>query len=381
MPQKNNTAILLLAAVAVGAVGYILGTGSRGVTSPVVKDPSLELAAGPSTAGSPPVREETEFTSIKKGAELVANGIGSPSTGSQSDEDIRKAFLDASEKRGDGEGGTRPKVGSGDEGAGGIEEDTAISDGEIADLGKRLEALEQAFAVDGRRNRGRGAAGTVEADQGELASLKETVSNLYDIVGGLPSMDTLETKIAAVDGAIEEMNSTMAKLLEIGKKLEDADAEGGKPREEIRQLRAEIKAEMDKTVESGKAVVAEVDGLKSAIDKNLERISKAEEGISSIGEEVARLTEAGKVDGARLGELATRISAVEAADKGGQAKLDGMSERLGVMDRNLRSVVEGYRKVYENAAKTEKRFVAIEAFLGNAEERLGAIEANFRPGQ
>jgi chromosome segregation ATPase len=186
-----------------------------------------------------------------------------------------------------------------------------------------------------------------------VAEIRDQVSNLYDIVGALPSIDTLETKIAAVDGAIEEMNATMEKLVELGERLQKI--EGGEAATERVEGRI---AKMEEALANSK----------SEFDKKVDEMKK----VSSDGLKAAE---------AQAESLAVKISGLSQQMEKQEDAAKKVSTQIGVLDRNLRSAVEGYTKVYEGAGRTEKRFLEIEAFLGNAESRLSAIEANFGPGQ
>lgn len=366
MPEKTlHIALLLATAVAVGTLGYLAGFKSAPELDrsfPSGHGGGETATASPEVAASGP---DDEAGVRVEDVPIVANGVGSIDREGVSSS-AREAFLEASEKRSTGAGGGR---GAG-VGADGFEEDSRTSDEDIAELAGRMEALEQAFAVDGRRNRGRGnGVGGEEIDE-----LKETVANLYDIVGGLPSLDTLETKVAAVDGAIEEMNATMERLVELGSRMEDLASGGGEQAGKTTEAVQRMQEELSKLAETSANTNQAVDALQSEVAKNSESAASTATAVTQITKQLSQAE-------ASVADIKAAVDGVKRSGEGESKRLDSLSAQLSVMDKNLRSAVEGYKKVYENAARTEKRFVAIEAFLGDIETRMGAVEANFGPAQ
>jgi chromosome segregation ATPase len=401
-----NIALGAAIAVAVGGAGYLLGTSNSTPTASSVG----EAARSQLPPAGEVVREEVATSSLVESPVILANGVGTIlEDKGAGDDETRRAFLEASERRASpkGKGGRSPLPQEDTA----FEEDSRTSDGDIAEISQRMEALEQAFALDSRRNRGRTSGGGGELK--EVEELKETVANLYDIVGGLPSLDTLETKVAAVDGAIEEMNATMEKLVDLGGKLEALQKGGGEEAGKIAASVKELQSEVAKLSEIAVGAGREVEGLRGETAKNSETLRKNGESMGSLAsqvsvveaslgemkttadaaaqdmeemkaaaEEAAKGTEETKAAVAKAREEAEASSAqVRAGAEGDRRRIDAMTSQLSVMDKNLRSAVEGYRKVYENAARNEKRFLEIEAFLGNIESRMGAVEANFGPAQ
>jgi len=376
MPQKTQIILFLATVISVGALSYILGThkpiGGGGVAQAREEVPGGQMGHSmqphPDEAGARAVqggKGDSAITEIRS-QPLVANGVGE-AVDNGADEDQRKmreAFLAASEHRGIKDGDKRGRDDRLGQDDGSFEETSDFSDGEIVEMAQRLEALEQAFAVDGKRNKSR--SGGVGDE--EISEIKDQVSNLYDIVGGLPSIDTLETKIAAVDGAIEEMNATMEKLVDLGGRLEKLESgeEGGaeKNENEIKELKA-AGAKISESVSRIETTTGQMSLDLGKKINELKEYTSAE--VKKSAETVGSLM-------ARLEELSGNIKQQEENSK-------KLGVQIGVLDKNLRSAVEGYRKVYEGAGRTERRFLEIETFLGNAEERLSAIEANFGPGQ
>ncbi len=355
MPEKAHIITLVAVAVAVGLGGYLVGS-SRGEGGQGARGPEV-------ISNAEPLIQET-ITAEVDDRILLTNGVGTGSldgaTSADLEAETRRQFLEASEKR------TERLVGKVEVKAdldrdSAMVEDTTISDLEMTEMARRLEALEQAFATDSRRNRGRTAGGGED-----LEEVREAITNLYDIVRGLPSLDTLETKIAAVDGSVEEMHATMEKLLEIGKKLEDH--EGPQQSAEFEKIQAELKQGLEVGVKTAEAVAR----MGEEMRVNSENDNKREKLLGELSKNVETL--AGKISG-----VESKIRGLESTLEGERSKMDALTSQISTMDRNLRTTVDGYRKIYENSARVEKRFVGIEAFLGDIEGRMGAVEANFRP--
>lgn len=362
MPEKTlHVALGLVAALAVAGIGYLAGFKSVPAGGGVEGGSTAGSVAEVAGASEPAAVASTRV----EDSPILANGVGSID-GDAGPADARRAFLAASEKR---SGGYAPPAGKGaDQGA--FEEDSRMSDGDIAELAGRLEALEQAFALDSKRSRNRGGGGGGE----DIDELKETVSNLYDIVGGLPSLDTLETKVAAVDGAIEEMNATMERLVELGSRMEalekGGDAEAAKALEAVQK----VQEELSNLARASKETMDSVNAMRGEVSNNSESAAGNAEMAARVGKQVADAEEA-------IGAVKAAVDGIVKEAGSDRRRLDSLSSQLSVMDKNLRSAVEGYKKVYENAARSEKRFLSIEAFLGDIETRMGAIEANFGPAQ
>lgn len=372
MPKRIMPIILIAAgSVVAGGVGYLAGfsnspvresgldADSRVIVSPGVKEAETSAAGGDSSS-----------IDQVKDAVFLANGVGNIEDAVDNNTDsARQAFLEASERRNLNLRESEKM----DEGGLSLEESSEPSDSDISDMVRRMEALEQAFALDSRRNRGRGGGESGE----DISELKETVSNLYDIVGGLPSLDTLETKITAVDGAIEEMNATMEKMVELGERMEKLQGGG--------EADAKAMAEAEAEIKEGKKELAKLADDTKAVTESLASLTASlEQGSKVDGDQKVALGELGK----RVGGMETsaeairlRVDATENLSRGDREKLGSLASQISVMDKNLRSTVEGYRKVYDNSARTEKRFLDIESFLGNIEARLGGVEANFGPAQ
>lgn len=379
MPKKTlYIALVVAGAVSVGTLGYLAGFKSSSAgTSPPPRQEGGSGEETPHRQGEEVFKQGTETTTQVEDSPIIANGVGNIS-GERGSSEARQAFLAASERRSPAEAG-----GEGRDATEPLEEDSLTSDGDIAELAGRLGAIEQAFALDNRRSRSR-----MGGDGGEgIAELKETVSNLYDIVGGLPSLDTLETKMAGVDGAIEEMNATMERLVELGNRMEALEKEKGgeekvaetarKAQEElvrVAETAQKVQDDLAQVTETAKGASEGVNALRSEVEKNTAGVTASTEGAARFERQVSSAEAA--VEAAKEAVAGVRKEA--GADRG---RLDSLSAQISVMDKNLRSVVEGYKKVYENAARTEKRFVSIEAFLGDIETRLGAVEANFGPAQ
>jgi len=383
MVQKTmNIALGTAVAGAVGVAGYLFGTSNSGSSG--------SAGGAADRAQLPPAgevaRQEVATSSRVESPAILANGVGTILEDEAfGDDEARKAFLEASERRTSPKGKTNGERSPLPREDTAFEEDSRTSDGDIAEIAQRMEALEQAFALDSRRNRGRGTGGGGD-DLKELEELKETVSNLYDIVGGLPSLDTLETKVAAVDGAIEEMNATMEKLVVLGGKLESLDKGSGEEAAKMASGVKELQEEVSKLSEIAAGAAREVKGLRDEAAKNSEVVRKNSESIGGLSSQVSlveaslgEMKAAGDAVAKDVAEAKAAVAKVKAEAEADRRRVDSMTSQLSVMDKNLRSAVEGYRKVYENSARNEKRFLEIEAFLGNIEGRMGVVEANFGP--
>jgi len=242
-----------------------------------------------------------------------------------------------------------------------------VADGETQDLSgieNRLIALEQAFSVEGRRNKNRAGGGSW-GNEDEIAGIKESLSNLYEIVEELPSIDTLQAKMQAVDVAIEEMNGTIEAINNVAKKIQNADIDVA--------LKASGEA-----VQAANDALGEVKKIGDAV-KGLETGADFKDSFSKFEAKMGEATQKVEEVGKKVEETEQNIATAKGDFAGLKTKQDGIIKNIALLDKNIQVLSSSYKMVYENALRVDGRLGKLEEGYEKLEKKVLLLESNLLP--
>lgn len=242
-----------------------------------------------------------------------------------------------------------------------------VADGETQDLNEienRLIALEQAFSVEGRRNKNR-PRGDGWGNEDEIAGIKESLSNLYEIVEELPSIDTLQAKMQAVDVAIEEMNGTIEAINSVAKKIQNADIDVA--------LKASGEA-----VQAANDALGEVKKIGDAV-KGLEKGDDFKDSFSKFETKMGEATQKVEEVGRKVEEAEQNIATAKGDFAGLKSKQDGIVKNIALLDKNIQVLSSSYKMVYENALRVDERLGKLEEGYEKLEKKVLLLESNLLP--
>jgi chromosome segregation ATPase len=234
---------------------------------------------------------------------------------------------------------------------------------DIFELEGRLVALEQAFSIDGRRNKGRSVSGWDEGE--ELNRINESLTNLYEIVESLPSIDTLQAKMTAVDTAIEEMNETIEAINAVAQKIQNSEIDvavkaSGEAVQAANEALVEVKR-ISETVE-GLADGEKFKDLLTKHDETAENLTKSSESLVSKTEEIEE-----------------NLRLIKEEIDGVKAKQDSAIKNIALLDKNIHVLSSSYRMVYENALRVDERLSKLEEERERVNKRVLLLENNLLP--
>jgi hypothetical protein len=234
---------------------------------------------------------------------------------------------------------------------------------DIFELEGRLVALEQAFSIDGRRNKGRSVSGWGEGE--ELNRINESLTNLYEIVESLPSIDTLQAKMTAVDTAIEEMNETIEAINAVAQKIQNSEIDvavkaSGEAVQAANEALVEVKR-ISETVE-GLADGEKFKDLLTKHDETAEKLTKSSESLVSKTEEIEE-----------------NLRLIKEEIDGVKAKQDSAIKNIALLDKNIHVLSSSYRMVYENALRVDERLLKLEEERERVNKRVLLLENNLLP--
>jgi chromosome segregation ATPase len=246
---------------------------------------------------------------------------------------------------------------------------------DIVEMNARLLALEQAFSIDSRRSKGRGA-GAIN-DSGEMDELRESLSNLYEIVQNLPSIDSLQVKIDAVDKAVEEMNSTIEMINAVAKKMETSEIDAAL------KASGDAAAAANEALTEAKKISEEQTGLSAKL-KEVATASGVYEALLVQFEEEkkARLLLTEQLDKQKAG---TDALAKQIADLGKDQsselipKIEAVNRNIAVIDKNVKVLSSSYKMVYDNALRVDDRLGRLEKDGDRVADRISLLEKNLLP--
>lgn len=255
--------------------------------------------------------------------------------------------------------------------------------GDFIEIERRLLALEQAFSVDGRRNKARGASMNWEAD-GEISRINESLSNLYQIVEQMPSIDTLQAKMEVVDGAIAEMNDTIEAINAVAKKIQGSEVDGAfKASGEAVQAANEALGEVKKISEAVDKLhqdLGDKDETVKIVKTEIEQKSKdLDETLEGQNAKIAEIFQ--KMDDfeKKVDEVTSTMSGVKGEVEAMRTKQDSVIKNIALLDKNIRVLSSSYKMVYDNALRVDGRLADLEKDGENSERRILLLENNLLP--
>lgn len=363
-----------------GTVGVLEKAGGLNPTNTIEAgaggpaDSSTVEASLSETKETPPADQSEEETKSKNEGDSEEKSL--KTSGEAIETKKPKAKAKVSEKNGE-----QPRV---DELGFEIVDNSAA---DFAEVENRLLALEQAFSVDGRRNKGRGSDGNWEGDD-EISRITDSLSNLYEIVEQLPSIDTLQAKMNAVDKAIVEMNDTIEAINIVAKKMQGAEIDGalkasGAAVEAANEALGEVKKIGDTVskLEKGeeiKEALAEVKRIGDEVSK-LEKGEETKEALSEFSRKSEEISKMAALLEQKIKSVESTITPLKEEIQALHAKQEGTAKNIGLLDKNIQVLSSSYKMVYENALRVDARLSSLEGDSEKVEKRVSLLEINLLP--
>jgi hypothetical protein len=246
---------------------------------------------------------------------------------------------------------------------------------DLVEMNARLLALEQAFSVDNRRSKGRGTGSNSDPD--EISVMKESLSNLYEIVQGLPSIDALEVKIASVDKAVEEMNNTIEMINTVAKKMETSEIDAAlKASGDAAAAANEALTEARKISEEQASLAAKIKEISTASGVYEALLSQFEDEKKSK----ALLAEQVEKQKLALDALDKKISEMGNSQTSDLVpKIEAVNRNIAVIDKNVKVLSTSYKMVYDNALRVDDRLGRLEKDGDRMADRISLLEKNLLP--
>lgn len=238
---------------------------------------------------------------------------------------------------------------------------------DFVEVENRLLALEQAFSVDGRRNKGRGGldvGGGWGGDE-EIVRINESLSNLYEIVEKLPSIDTLQAKMNAVDTAIVEMNDTIEAINVVAKKMQDSEID----------VALKVSGE---AVQAANEALGEVKKLGESVSA-LENDGQSKEAFAEHEKKAEVFSQQADVISKKVEELETTLFSLRGEIEELKTKQEGVAKNITLLDKNINVLSSSYKMVYDNALRVDSRLGKLEEGSEKVEKRVLLLENNLLP--